>query len=584
MPRFRYAAGMTKPASASRAQPSPRADARLALVVLLAAVAFLFALRVAYLDLPLERDEGEYAYVAQRLFAPDFVPYRDAFVHKPPGAFLVFFAALHSAGESVRGIRVFALLWMVATLLAVAAVARSLAGPLAGALAAFAFAATHAAPALLGPTANTEMLLLLPMVGSLALVLRAGASGRALTWVGAGALAAAACWFKPLAVPHALWLAGYAAAGAPLARGARPDLRTRLVWLAALAAGALAASLPIVVYFAARGAFRPFLDAVFLYNAGYGGAVSPAAGLSRLLGELRAQLPGFWSVWLLAALALVGPWALSGRLRAWLGLWLLACFTGLSLGLYYRAHYFMLWVPALCILAALVADRALLRSQASAAARSAALALLLVLIAGPAVGTHLAYLEASSPAAVSRMLYGLNPFAESEEIAAAIRRITAPDESVFIVGSEPQILFHARRRSATRYILTYPLMSGDRRAGERQAEALEELQRARPGALLIVRIPTSHLRHGDAPDDLLRGVMAVARERYELDAIWQATPLGYRALDGEAARALDAGPLGARWQGVALYRRVDAAGGAGRAQGAAAARAAGSEPPAVEGP
>jgi hypothetical protein len=531
----------------------------LALGVLLAACALFLALRIPYLELPLERDEGEYAYVAQHLLAADFVPYRDAFVHKPPGVFLVYLAALKTTGESVRGIRLFALLWMGATLLLVALLARQLAGPLAGALAAFAFAAVHAAPSLLGPTANTEMLLLLPLVASFVLVLRAGESRRATTWAAAGALAAAACWLKPLAVPHALLLVGYAAAGGPLSPGVRPPARRRLRWLAALAGGALLTSLPVFGYFAVRGALYPFLDAVFLYNVSYAGAVTPAAGLANLLRELRVQLPGFWSVWLLAGLALAGPWALAGRMRTWLGLWLLVCFAGISFGLHYRAHYFVVWVPALCVLAGLAADRALVRSQISAGARAAAVTLLLVVIAGPAVGSHLDYLKAESPAAISRMLYGLNPFAEAEEIAAAIRRIAGPEESVFIAGSEPQILFHARRRSATRYILTYPLMSGDPRARHRQAEALEELRRARPAALLVVRIPTSHLRHPEAPGDLLRGAMALAHESYALDTIWVAGLSGYRALEAEEARDFQAGPRGDRWVGVALYRRTDGA-------------------------
>ena len=47
-----------------------------------AAVVFV-GVRAAYLDVPLERDEGEYAYIAQRALLGE-VPYRDAFDQKPP--------------------------------------------------------------------------------------------------------------------------------------------------------------------------------------------------------------------------------------------------------------------------------------------------------------------------------------------------------------------------------------------------------------------------------------------------------------------------------------------------------------------
>jgi hypothetical protein len=525
-------------------------------VVAVAAALLFLALRIPYLDLPLERDEGEYAYVAQHLLEPDFVPYRDAFVHKPPGAFLVYFLALHTSGESVREIRLFALLWMAATLLAVAHLGHRLAGPLAGAFAGLAFAAASSAPSLLGPSTNTEMLLLLPLVASLSVALRAGETGRLGAWALAGALGATACWFKPLAAPHAVVLVAYALLGAPLAAGRRPSARTRLAWAAALAAGALAVSFPVLLYFAARGSFAAFLDAVFLYNAGYAAALSLAQGMDRLHTELSRQLPEFVSLWLLAAAALAGPFALPRKTSALLAGWLVACFVGLSLGFYYRPHYFMLWIPALCILAGCAATGAVARAPARPGARRLAVAALLLLIAAPIWRSHDARLVGGSPAAVSRMLYGQNPFAESPAIAEAIRSVTEPEDTVFIVGSEPQILFHAQRRSATRYILTYPLMSGHPSAGERQREALEEVQRARPGVVLLVRVPFSHLRHPRAPALLLHESTRLAQEEYELEAFWLATPIGFQLFRGDEARAFEEqiGGSGGR-ANLALYRR-----------------------------
>ena len=49
-------------------------------------------LRLPLLDLPLERDEGEYAYIAWRMSLGE-VPYRDWFDQKPPGVFAIYFLA-----------------------------------------------------------------------------------------------------------------------------------------------------------------------------------------------------------------------------------------------------------------------------------------------------------------------------------------------------------------------------------------------------------------------------------------------------------------------------------------------------------
>ena len=63
-------------------------------------------------------------------------------------------------------------------------------------------------------------------------------------------------------------------------------------------------------------------------------------------------------------------------------------------------------------------------------------------------------------------------------IADQIRRNSRPDDRVFVVGSEPQILFLAGRRSATRYIFFYPLTGDYPDARERQQEAIDEVKAA----------------------------------------------------------------------------------------------------------
>ena len=50
------------------------------------------AARIPLLDVPLERDEGEYAYIAWRL-GHNELPYRDWVDQKPPAIFWVYRAA-----------------------------------------------------------------------------------------------------------------------------------------------------------------------------------------------------------------------------------------------------------------------------------------------------------------------------------------------------------------------------------------------------------------------------------------------------------------------------------------------------------
>jgi hypothetical protein len=111
----------------------------------------------------------------------------------------------------------------------------------------------------------------------------------------------------------------------------------------------------------------------------------------------------------------------------------------------------------------------------------------------PVVAGDAGFLFAGSPHAVARRLYGLNPFPESARIAEHIARRSGPGDSVFVVGSEPQILFFAERRSATRYILFYPLTGPFADALARQREAMREVEERDPLYVVWVDVEASLL-------------------------------------------------------------------------------------------
>ena len=52
------------------------------------------------------------------------------------------------------------------------------------------------------------------------------------------------------------------------------------------------------------------------------------------------------------------------------------------------------------------------------------------------------------------MIYPENPFLESVRIADYIREHSGPDDTIAVLGSEPEIYLHSHRHSATGYIYT----------------------------------------------------------------------------------------------------------------------------------
>src|SRR5205807_3822270 len=67
------------------------------------------AIRAPLLPIPLERDEGEYAYIAWRLGYNE-LPYRDWIDQKPPAVFYIYRFALSLPFEHVRAVHFIGLL------------------------------------------------------------------------------------------------------------------------------------------------------------------------------------------------------------------------------------------------------------------------------------------------------------------------------------------------------------------------------------------------------------------------------------------------------------------------------------------
>ncbi len=454
-----------------RREPTQRAVPAL---LVLAVVAFA-VVRVPYVSIPLERDEGEYAYIAQRMLAGE-PPYRDAFDQKPPAVFAVYAGAFAALGETVEAIHLTLYLWTLAAGAALFALMRRLTDPLAAAFGVLVFAVVSADARIAATAANTEMFMLLPMVLSTLCLTRALATDGRGGWLACGAFAGLACWFKPVAATHLCFVA--VVAGVAPGRRGRPGSGVRALGL--VVAGAAAASLPIVAALAAAGVFGAFVDGVIVHNLAYAGSVGADAGLSRLAFALGRQAPGFAAVWLLAAFALVAPPPAGRRARALLGGWLVACLAGASVGLYFRPHYFVQALPPLAALCG-IGLAGVARSFSGWVAPGIAVSGAAALALAPPLLANRATLLAGSPTAASRIIYGLNPFPESARIAAHLRATSDEDDRVLIVGSEPQILFYAGRRSAT--VISPPKSSRMRSGGRRPPIACRFLRSAASRAI-----------------------------------------------------------------------------------------------------
>jgi hypothetical protein len=448
-------------------RPSPRAILGCAAVLGVAAI-----LRWPIAAMPLVRDEGEYAYMARRWLAGE-VPYRAAFDQKPPGVFAAYAVILAVFGTSPSAIHWGTQAYTLGTLGMIYLVGRRLYGPTAGLAAALLAAYMTADRCVGGSAANTELFMILPLTAGFLAALRA-AERSGFAWAAAaGACGMLAMLFKQVALPNV----GLSAVVLLTA----PRQRARLVFTySAAALGVLAA---VVGYFAAGGALREFLDCVVVHNLAYAQQVPLYYYPVFFIDSVSFIVFQWWPVILLAVEAYRRPvfGSPGNRLAV---LWLAASLLGVAVGGYFRDHYYVQMIPSLAVLAgrgaAVVAGHWSPNRPVLSAAVAGGCIVYGVLVMPK-------YYLVGSPTEKCRFLYRDAPFPESVPVGQYLQRHAAPDETIFVYGSEPQIYFYADRRTACRYIYVYPLLTPAPGVLERQQAALDEVTSARPRFIVVHR-------------------------------------------------------------------------------------------------
>jgi hypothetical protein len=399
--------------------------------ILCALAALLSLARLHTYDEPLERDITTYAVIGHELLAGRPL-YSDLWDHKPPAVHVAYAAAELVAGYGPRAVYLLNVAASVATLLGVYAAAAWASSPAGGLLAAALWTVVSGDLRLQGNQPNTEVFVNACLAWGFVLLLRA----RSRTGVAsAGALLALATLFKHVALaPIALVAAAWA-----FVPDREASRRRRALDVALLAGVGAAAWAAVFLYFAARGRFAPFYEAVFVFNR------TLAGGLLKNLGDgLREVLAGrspLLGVAPVAALAALGiPAALrTGARRSWLLVapWIVGSAAAVWLPgkptPEFFPHYYQLLVPPLVVAAGGAA------AGLAPGMRNVAAALTLLLALSPQLPSY------ALPADEwSRRKYG-ETFLETKALAARLESELPADYDFYEWGNETGLYFYSKR-------------------------------------------------------------------------------------------------------------------------------------------
>src|ERR687888_510434 len=139
-------------------------------ILFLLVVAIVVFVRLRLLDIPLERDEGEYAYAGQ-LILQRIPPYQLAYNLKFPGTYAAYAAIMSIFGQTTTGVHVGLLLVNAVTIILIFFLGRQLVNLAAGLAAGTTYAVLSVSPSVLGFAGHATHYVLLPVLGGTLLLI-----------------------------------------------------------------------------------------------------------------------------------------------------------------------------------------------------------------------------------------------------------------------------------------------------------------------------------------------------------------------------------------------------------------------------
>jgi 4-amino-4-deoxy-L-arabinose transferase-like glycosyltransferase len=527
-------------------------------IFIIGIIVFSWFVRLHYFRVPLERDEGEYAYIAKTIERGG-VPYRDAFNQKPPAIFFTYYAIFKVFGERAQDLRLGLYFYNLISAFMLYMLARMIFGNPAGALAAFIFVFVTSERRLLAHAANTEIFMLLPMILSWFFALKESGGGakEMVNIFLAGFFSCTALLYKQVAAAnYAGIIIFYLYSG--LAR--KENFKDILKKLCLSISGFLLPLLAVIGYFSLNGALGDFLYQVLYHNIEYSNIMKEIFPQSHLVGHFIntflfiAQSQAAW--WVLAAMSFVFILRSDKRDEKAVLIWFIVSLAGVSAGFRFTLHYFLQAMPALSMLAGygivkvFAYTRKIRIKPVRPLIRAAFVALIIAL---PAKANS--YYYSLTPGQLAYVIYSDSPFREAVNVSGYIRQNSADGEEIFVLGSEPEIYFYSGRKSVSKYIFTYPLTYPYSDVLKKQKEVVSAVKSRKPAFILYVLYPFSFSFAPDTPTYLVDEMNNIVEENYRLDGIvigGQEPQYIYGAQSRENFGYLD----GLKANKIYIYRRI----------------------------
>jgi hypothetical protein len=455
-------------------------------LLVFSALIFVIA-RIQLLAIPLERDEGSFAYIGHWLLKGREL-YTDMLDSKLPGLYSIYALFTSLFGLNSTGVHMALLVANIVSAFCIYFLVRELYNRFVASLTTSFFLFLVISLNVGGFASHATQLLTPFLLGGLLLFWRGIHSGKGMMFFFAGLCIGIAFTIKQQAAIYGILMAviWWPARWIWYRKESGRLPFAEWVWLGI--GGMLPVAL-VVGYFMAVGRFDEF----------YNWTVTQPFHLAGSFGEpmykiffraVPAILTQFEGVWILAAAGLVLIFMSGFKKGAPLfGFFFAALgFASVAIGTAYYKHYFALSMPGVALLAAISLYWISQKTGRYGSILSVSIAFILVTLS---MRGRSDYYFNPDYAKIHFQMYERNMFPEIEKIGRELARRVPEGQRIGVMGSEPEVLVYAGRESCSRHLMVYSLLSDPELSPPLQQEYIREMQECAPEYIVWNTITSS---------------------------------------------------------------------------------------------
>ncbi len=414
---------------------------------------FVLVYRLPFLNVPLTRDEGGYAYLGWLWTTGKAIPYLQFFDHKFPPVYLIYSVSSLLGGNNFISIRVMSLVYFFLIFIVFYFFCLKLARRLPAFLATFLMIIYLSSIRLEGGTFNTEMLFMLPLLISTFLIWKLKERSKInFTFVAIlGLISSLASLLKPVAVlPIAgifLWLLSF-------------QRKINIVLLPIFfIAGFLLPVILIFLYFNNYHAIPSLIENLVNYNQKYNAdglwiltaPVSKGGGILNIINWLKT-VPKVIEPFLILSLVTLYLYRKSRSYLWWVSLiYIVSSWIGAKMGgTRDFPHYYLPMVLGLSFSSLLLFERLINLKKRIVAI------LITLFLASLVVFSEIKFLT-GGPLAILKGEFGTMGywFNDAPKVSDWILKNTHKKDSLLVWANEPEIYFYSKRKSLTEHFIFY---------------------------------------------------------------------------------------------------------------------------------